>query len=180
VDDALKTIWKHPLGGIIRVDAAAVDAGDGETMDSVLAFCHPRFNRRIVAIKGVAGNKPAIQASKAKGSKLFIVGVDTIIGQILTALSRKHSWRFSNTLDAEWFEQFTSKRRVVKYSKGVQVRTFEGIMGRRAEAIDCVTYALAARQMVRVDLERRAQELQGKPLASAPTRTHSKWMRGEP
>ena len=70
------------------VDAAAVDAGDGETMDAVQAFCSPRYNRRVVAIKGASGNRPQIEASHSKGSKLFIVGVDSIKASLLTRLAR--------------------------------------------------------------------------------------------
>jgi phage terminase large subunit GpA-like protein len=177
VDDALRTSWKHPLGGVIRVDAAAVDAGDGETMDSVQAFCSPRFNRRVVAIKGASGNRPAIEASHSKGSKLFIVGVDGIKARLLTTLARGRSIRFSNTLSAEWFEQLTSERRVLKYSRGQPVRVFERIMGRRAEALDCVVYALAVRNLVKVDLERRGNELRGVAnAANVPTVFRSAWM----
>lgn len=177
VDDALRTTWKHPLGRMIGVDAAAVDAGDGETMDYVQAFCSPRFNRRVVAIKGAGGNRQAIEASHSKGSKLFIVGVDGIKARLLTTLARGRSIRFSNTLSAEWFEQLTSERRVLKYSRGQPVRLFERIMGRRAEALDCVVYALAVRNLVKVDHERRGNDLRG--VASAPkvpTVFKSQWM----
>ena len=177
VDDALKTQWRHPLGRTLGVDAAAVDAGDGETMDYVQAFCSPRFGRRVVAIKGASGNRPAIEASHSKGSKLFIVGVDGIKASLLTRLARGRSIRFSNTLSAEWFEQLTSERRVLKYSRGQPVRFFERILGRRAEALDCVVYALAVRNLVKVDLDRRSNELRG---LSEPPKTpaviHSKWM----
>ncbi|MDP3493002.1 MAG: phage terminase large subunit family protein [Hyphomonadaceae bacterium] len=177
VDDALKTTWRHPLGRTLGVDAAAVDAGDGETMDSVQAFCSPRFNRRVVAIKGASGNRPAIEASHSKGSKLFIVGVDGIKASLLTRLARGRSIRFSNTLSAEWFEQLTSERRVLRYSRGQPVRLYERIMGRRAEALDCVVYALAVRNLVKVDLERRGNELRGVAEAPRiPNVVRSQWM----
>lgn len=177
VDDALKTQWRHPLGRTLGVDAAAVDAGDGETMDYVQAFCSPRFSRRVVAIKGASGNRPAIEASHSKGSKLFIVGVDGIKASLLTRLARGRSIRFSNTLSPEWFEQLTSERRVLRYSRGQPVRLFERIMGRRAEALDCVVYALAVRNLVKVDLERRGNELRGVAEAPRiPTVVRSQWM----
>lgn len=179
VDDALKTTWKHPLGGTIRVDAAAVDSGDGETTDSVLAFCQPRFNRRIVAIKGVSGQRPAIEASKTKGARLFIVGVDSVKSQLLTRLARGNSIRFSNTLTADWFEQLTSERRIVRYTRGQPTRIFERIMGRRAEALDCVVYSIAVRGLVRLDLQRRENELRSIVQAPAmPAVIRSKWMEG--
>jgi len=177
VDDALKTQWRHPLGRTMGVDAAAVDAGDGETMDAVQAFCSPRYNRRVVAIKGASGNRPQIEASHSKGSKLFIVGVDSIKASLLTRLARGRSIRFSNTLSAEWFEQLTSERRVLRYTRGQPVRLFERIMGRRAEALDCVVYALAVRNLVKVDLERRGNALRGVAEApKIPTVVRSRWM----
>jgi phage terminase large subunit GpA-like protein len=182
VDDALKTRWKHPLGGSLGVDAAAVDAGDGETTDAVLAFCRARFSRRVVAIKGVAGfSRPAIEASKTKGSALMLVGVDSVKAQLLTRLARGRSVRFSDTLTADWFEQLTSERRVIRYSRGQPVRQFVRIMGRRAEALDCVTYGLAVRGLVGVDLTRRGNELRGvaSPL-KLPTVIRSKWLEGRP
>ncbi|MGE3583036.1 MAG: phage terminase large subunit family protein [Hyphomonadaceae bacterium] len=181
VDDALRSRWKHPLGGEIGVDAAAVDAGDGETMDYVLQFCRPRFARRVVAIKGAAGNRPAIEASHSKGSKLFIVGVDGLKARLLTQLSKSRTWRFSNSLGAVWFEQLTSERRVLRYSRGQPVRSFERIMGRRAEALDCTIYALAARNLVNLDLTRRENELRqiAKPPQRVSTVIRSKWLEGE-
>jgi phage terminase large subunit GpA-like protein len=181
VDDALKTRWKHPLGGTIGVDAAAVDSGDGETTDAVMAFCRPRFNRRVVAIKGVAGfSRPAIEASHSKGSKLFIVGVDSVKSQLLTRLARGRSIRFSDSLTADWFEQLTSERRVIRYSRGQPVRQFVRIIGRRAEALDCVVYGLAVRGLVGVDLNRRFNELKGVAQAPRmPAVIRSKWLEGE-
>jgi phage terminase large subunit GpA-like protein len=178
-DDALRTRWKHPLGSSIGLDAVACDAGDGETMDAVLAFCAPRYARRVVAIKGASGNRPAIEASHTKGSKLFIVGVDGLKATLLTQLSRGRSWRFSHSLTAEWFEQLTSERRVLKHSRGQPVRVFERIMGRRAEALDCVVYALAARNLVRIDLQRRENDLRQLPSAATQRVYRSTWLRRE-
>jgi phage terminase large subunit GpA-like protein len=46
LDELLKSKWKHPHGGWLRVDAAAIDAGDGDHFDKVIAFCAPRATRR--------------------------------------------------------------------------------------------------------------------------------------
>tara|TARA_R110002126_G_C10489763_1_gene503432 strand:+ start:21765 stop:21938 length:174 start_codon:yes stop_codon:yes gene_type:complete len=54
----LQTRWKHALGGTIGLDAAIADSGDGETVERVYAFCFPRFRRKIMAGKDVAGNRP--------------------------------------------------------------------------------------------------------------------------
>ena len=105
--------------------------------------------------------------------------MDGLKARLLTQLSRGRSWRFSNTLAAEWFEQLTSERRVLRYSRGQPVRTFERIVGRRAEALDCVVYALAVRGLVTVDLTRRFNELREITPAPRMAAVHrSKWMQG--
>jgi phage terminase large subunit GpA-like protein len=177
LDDALKTAWTHPAGGVIRVDAAAVDAGDGETMDRVLAFCRPRFGRRVVAIKGVSGNRPAIVASTTKGSKLFIVGVDGVKGQIAARLSRGRTIRFSSGLEPRFYEELASERLVVRYVRGAPTRQWERIPGRRAECLDATVYGLAVRGLVGVDLNRREAELSsGKPSPTMPSVIKSAWL----
>jgi phage terminase large subunit GpA-like protein len=74
LDGLLRSRWKSPLGGSLRVDAAAIDAGD--LYDTVLAFCQPRLGRKVFAIKGQAGfARPAIARAKLKkGKPLFLVG----------------------------------------------------------------------------------------------------------
>jgi phage terminase large subunit GpA-like protein len=57
--------------------------------------------------------------------------------------------KFSHTLEPEYYDRLASKRRVVRYKRGQPVRRFERIIGRaRAEALDCLVYAFAARAAV--------------------------------
>jgi len=176
LDDLLLTRWQHPNGGKVKVDAAVIDSGDGGTTDVVYSFARPRYARRIVAGKGVAGTRPAIQASGSK-SKLFLVGVDGLKAQILTRLARGQSIRFSHTLEASWFEQLASERRVVRYVRGQPVRRFERKTGMRAEALDCVVYGFAARHLVSADLDRRESELSNdRPIVAAPAVIRSAWL----
>lgn len=175
-DDFLKQRIKHPNGGVSGIDAVAVDSGDGQTMDRVLKFCHARTARRVVAIKGADGNRPAIKAS-SKGSKLFIVGVDGLKAQLAQRLSRGTPVRFSNTLDARFFEELASERRVVRYRKGTPAASWERIPGRRAEALDCVIYGMAVRGLVGVNLDRREGELSSiKASTKKVNLLRSKWL----
>jgi phage terminase large subunit GpA-like protein len=177
LDDALRTHWKHPSGGLLKVDAAAVDAGDGETMDAVTAFCKPRFGRRVVAIKGASGNRPAILASRSKGSRLFIVGVDGLKSQLTSRLSRGRTIRFSQNLEPRFYEEIASERLVVRYVRGAPVRQWERIPGRRAECLDATVYALAVRGLVSLDLDRREAELQSHRIPDPmPVVIKSKWL----
>lgn len=178
LDDLLRTSWPHPKGGVLRLDSAIIDSGDGEWTSSVYSFCRPRYGRKIMAGKGVAGTRPPVTASQAKGVRLFLIGVDGLKSQILTRLSRGRTIRFSDSLETAWYEQLASERRVVRYVRGQPVRRFERKPGMRAEALDCVVYAFAARQLVTANMDRREEEL-STPAALPPVVSpviRSKWM----
>jgi phage terminase large subunit GpA-like protein len=146
VDKLLRQRWQHPLGGTLKVDAAVIDAGDGGHYDAVMAFCNARMSRRILAGKGAGGfARPAIQVTRTKRGRLFIIGVDVLKTQIINRLSRGQTIRFSHTLDATYFEQLASERRVVRMTRGRPMARFERKPGMQAEALDCLTYALAAK-----------------------------------
>ena len=160
VDDLLKRTWTHPNGGSLRVDAAIVDSGSGGHTDAVYGFCRPRTAHRVFAGKGMAGfSRPMAEMSKARALRLVICGVDAIKSQIMNRLQAGTSIRFSSSLTATWFEQLASEKRVIRYTRGQPFRAFVRIPGRRSEALDCLVYAFAARQMVGVNLDRRAEEV---------------------
>jgi phage terminase large subunit GpA-like protein len=93
LDDCLRTVWRHPNGGVLRVDAAAVDSGDGTSTNAVLDFTKPRLSRRIFAIKGVAGwTRPLIKQSQQRNQVLYLIGTDT--GK-LHIMQRLNTLRFS-------------------------------------------------------------------------------------
>ncbi|MFG1290629.1 phage terminase large subunit family protein [Xanthobacter versatilis] len=173
LDALLRTRWKHPLGGSLGIDAAAIDAGDGALMNRVCSFAAPRASRRVVAIKGAAGTRPPIVPSKAQvpGGKLWIVGVDGLKDSLFARLARGASIRFSDQLDAAWFEQLCSERRAVRYRRGQPTVRFERIPGRRAEALDCTVYAIAARYLLSPNWQGREDELRtGAPTAPRQAR----------
>jgi phage terminase large subunit GpA-like protein len=177
LDELLRSQWQHPNGGTLRVEAAAIDAGDGEMMDRVIAFCRPRFGRRVVAVKGASGNRPLIQASQSKGSRLFIVGVDGAKSQITNRLARGRSIRFSADLEPRYFEELASERLVVRYRRGAPHRQWERIPGRRAECLDSTVYAWAVRGIVTLNLDRRAEELSSAAaIPPRPTVIKSAWL----
>lgn len=152
LDELLKTTFKHPLGGTLKLDASIIDSGDGAWTAKVYDFCRSRFARKVLAGKGVGGTRSPLQRSSAKGLPLFLIGVDGLKSQILQRLTRGQTIRFSNRLEADYYDQVTSERAVVRYVKGAPVRRFERIPGRRAEALDCLVYALAARHALTVNL----------------------------
>jgi phage terminase large subunit GpA-like protein len=177
LDDLLKTRWPHPFGGSLAIDAAVIDSGFAT--DSVYRFAFARAGRRVMACKGMSGARPIIAASKSRIStktglhgRLWVVGVDQIKTTLFAKLSRGRSIRFSESLEASWFEQIASERVVVRYSRGQPVRLFERIPGKRAEALDAITYATAARAALgTINFDAREQALRNAaPLPPTPPR----------
>ena len=112
----------------------------------------------------------------AKGKKikdrLALIGVDTFKNIIFDRLQRGRGIRFSRSLEPVYYEQLASERRVVRYSRGQPVRRFERVSSRtRAEALDALVYATAARSAVTVSFERREAEvrMQEPPSGRSPT-----------
>jgi phage terminase large subunit GpA-like protein len=127
LSDMLLQRFPHPLGGTLAIDAAGVDAGDGGMFDTVMRFCAPRAGRRVFATKGVPGfARPAFKVSqtlKIRGSeRLYLLGVDSLKAVIFERLKRGQSIKFSDTLDATYFEQLASERLVTKFSRGARSR----------------------------------------------------------
>lgn len=182
LDTVLATRWQHPHGGRIAVEATVVDSSDGTTMEQVYAFCFPRGRRKILAAKGVGGTRPWLERSRSKvrGGHLWIVGVDGIKNAVVGRLARGASVRFSCDLEPAWFEQLASERIVVRYRSGQPVRLFERIPGRRAEALDCMDYAFAARQVIHANWAAREEQLRNpdpQPERTRRPRTiSSSWM----
>jgi len=172
LDETLRTRWRHPHGGMLRVDAACIDAGDGDHFESVLNFCYPRMNRRIFATKGLPGARPAFAMAKGKkiGDKLGLVGVDGIKNVIFDRLQRARGIRFARSLEPVYYEQLASERRVIRYFRGQPVRRFERVGRARNESLDALVYSFAAREAIRsvVNLDRRESELRGQPIVRRP------------
>ena len=169
---------RHPFGGKLKLDAVAIDSSD--STDTVYGFCFPRAGRRILAIKGVSGSRPSIVPSATKmkgGGRLWIVGVDTIKQTIFNKLASGKGIRFSQSLEPVYYEHLSSERRVVRYTRGQPVRRFERITGKRAEALDALIYAFAARSAAPVQLDQREDELRMPvPPPTPPSVIRSRWM----
>jgi phage terminase large subunit GpA-like protein len=84
-------------------------------------------------------------------------------------------------LPPHYYEMLASERLVTHVEKGKPVRRFERLPGRRAESLDALTYATAARAACAVQLASREDDLRRAPDAPAPKPTptiiESEWMR---
>lgn len=178
LDVALKRQFRHPLAGaMLRYDAALVDSSDGNTMQAVYDFCRGRSGARVFACKGDGGFKrPVVQFSQQKTVRLQIVGVDTVKLRIADKVKAR-LFRFGDALTPAWFEQFTCERLQLRYSRGVPVREWHRLGGRRAEAWDCCVYAVAAWHVANVNGDRRGEELRSLAAPSRPAAViRSKWL----
>lgn len=177
LDSLLREQWQHPHGGVLRIDAAVIDSGDGGHSDIVHAFTRPRFGRRIVSGKGVAGfSRPFLQKSGSTGH-LWLVGSDAVKSQLFARVSRNAGIHFAETLEPVFFEQFASEHRVVRYVRGKPQARFERIPGKRAETLDCCVYGWAARSLIGMNVDRRAEELSSAAAPSPrPTVIKSAWL----
>ena len=186
IDAITKQRWRHPLGGEIGIDAVAIDSSSGSHMSYVYEFVKPRLRRKIVAIKGDGGRRPFILRSKTmKKDPLWIVGVDSIKDTILNRIQHGKIFRFSKDLPEVWYEQFTGEQSVIKMDRGRPVRKWLPVSGRRNEALDCVVYAMAAKELVTINWQERRDKLSdGQPLTraandndrQAPRKAKSTWL----
>jgi len=166
---------------MLKIDAAAVDAGDGGMMDTVTAFCTPRLGKRVFATKGAPGfSRATIIRSKSGKRPLWIVGVDGIKTRLFDRLAKGNSIRFSNSLAAEYFEQLSSERRVVRIVRGKPTMRFERKPGFVAEGLDATVYAAAAKAALSLNFDVREDELRTPPPSvpkpPMPTVIRSEWM----
>jgi phage terminase large subunit GpA-like protein len=172
LDELLRSRFKHPYGGMLGIDATIVDSS--AYTEAAYAFCFPRLNRRIWAGKGMAGTRPALAVAKLKaksqhGGRLFLCGVDTIKSTIFNRLQHGRSIRFSKSLEATYYEQLASEKKIVRYVTGRPVRRFERVSHRaRAEALDCLVYSFAARRGLTIALDAREDALRRADATSPP------------
>lgn len=156
LDEVLARDFPHELGGRIRIAAACVDAGDGQTTGYVLDYCRARTRRRVLAIKGQsqAGKPPIGRPTKVDvnirgmplpgSAMLWPVGSDTVKGWLMGRIREVGMIHFPADLTDAFYEQLTAERLVTKFSKGVAKREWVKANGARNEALDATVYAYAA------------------------------------
>ena len=167
LDDYLNQDFWHESGLRMRISATCIDTG-GHKTDMVYAFCKPRFARRVFAIKGVGGQgRPLVSKptrNNAAGIRLFSVGVDTgkelIYSRLRVTEPGPGYCHFPAGRDVAFFAQLTAEKLVTRYYTGQAVRKWEPKnKHQRNEALDCRNYAIAALEILGVNLDRLAKKL---------------------
>jgi phage terminase large subunit GpA-like protein len=174
LDELLRARFPHPFGASIGIAATIVDSGFAT--ERAYEFCGPRLRLRCFAGKGIPGTArtPVVISKTRAGNerriRLALVGVDVVKGQVFSRLEPGRSVRFSNTLTADYFEQLSSERRVVTMVRGQPKACFEKKSRHaRAETLDCLVYAFAARGLLRVSMEQVEGALRN-PASDRPAR----------
>jgi len=174
LDQLIFSVYPSLKGFPIRVSAASIDSGDGNTNDAVYHYVRSRKGRgvRVMAIKGDQMLEKEIVSTPKKvdlnnntkasrfGLQVFMVGTnrakDLFSNRLkLTGLGagRIHYYK---TVRSDYFEQITSEvkapHRTLRGKLAWQKRS-----GIRNEALDCEVYALHASRVLRVHLKKGAE-----------------------
>ena len=137
-----------------RIFAACVDSGDGYTTQAVYRACAPLERRRVVAVKGVGGDKVPLISPPSRipqyHAPLYKLGVDRIKRIIYDRLAIGTAGpgyiHIPSELSDEFWAQLTSESPETHVERGKQVTRW--VQHRvRNEALDCAVYALAAYEL---------------------------------
>ncbi len=152
-DKILTEQYENEAGISLPVKAACVDANF--STQAVVTFCGQRFNRRVWACRGMAGQRPIWPhkpgKSKYNNQPLFTLGVDAAKSVIYARLkvdkpgpSYCH-FPLREEYDRDHFEQLTAEVCVTVYDKALPRNVWKKKnAGARNEALDCRGYAYAA------------------------------------
>lgn len=176
-------------GRKLGISATCIDSGGHRTTETY-AFCAPRINQRVFAIKGVAGEgKPIVSASTVKKwgnqhqkCKLFLIGVDgakrIIHARMQIEEPGEGYMHLPDTLDEEYYLQLASEELRTKQVGGRDVFYWHKTRVRN-EALDCRVYAFAAMRLLHPSWQHILQNREPKPQepelpALAPARRRYK------
>lgn len=131
--------------------AACVDSGDGYSTQAVYIFCAPLEKRRVVAVKGVGGDRipmiPPPTKTTTLRSPLYRLGVDRIKQVIYDRINIRTVGpgyvHIPESLSGEYWAQLTAEYPETVIERGKTVTKWRKSRERN-EALDCAVYALAA------------------------------------
>jgi phage terminase large subunit GpA-like protein len=138
----------HASGLPMRIVAACIDCGFKDA--TVLGFTRDRYNRRVYATKGRAGESPIWPRtpSRKNHTPFFMVGVDAAKTAIYDRLKIQKPGagycHFPLGRDLEYFEQLTAEKKYTRYHNGFPKQEWKKPANARNEALDARNYAYAA------------------------------------
>jgi len=166
LDFILSQTFTHPTKGDMIIRSTCIDSG-GHYTQQVYNYVKLRSGRRIFAIKGVGGEGKPIIGRPSKNNigkiNLFPVGTDTAKELLFARLKINEAGpgycHFPLEREEEYFKMLTAEKKVLRYFKGRPKR--EWIKTRqRNEALDCRVYAMAALQVMGINIEAVSKQQQ--------------------
>jgi terminase, large subunit len=163
LDDYLLTAFPHAAGGMLQIEASAIDTG-GHYTHQAYNFCRQRVRRKVFAVKGDSQQGKPVKGRSStqdvnwrgkvikRGVKLWLVGTDTakdlLHGRLQIAHPGAGYIHFSKELPSTFYQQLTAEHRILaKTQSGDQYRWVKP-SGRRNEVLDCTVYAMFCAQQL--------------------------------
>ena len=159
LDDFLLNFYMTVDNRRLTIKATCIDSG--HMTDQVYAYTKGKSMRGIFAVKGASSaGKPIVSAKSLQGANkttLYTIGVDTAKDFIHARVTDEQTCliHFPNTIDEEYFQQFTAERKVTKLRNGVPILVWVRTR-KRNEALDTFVYALAAAHILRPNFKKLA------------------------
>jgi phage terminase large subunit GpA-like protein len=142
--------YLHASGLPMRIVAACIDCGFKDA--TVLRFTRDRYNRRVYATKGRAGESPIWprKPSRKNQTPFFMIGVDAAKTAIYDRLKIRDAGpgycHFPIGRDLEYFEQLTAEKKFTRYHHGFPKQEWRKPASARNEGLDARVLAYAALQ----------------------------------
>jgi phage terminase large subunit GpA-like protein len=140
--------YLHASGLPMRIVAMCIDCGFKDA--TVLRFTRDRYNRRVYATKGRAGESSIWprKPSRKNQTAFFMIGVDAAKAAIYDRLKIGKPGpgycHFPIGRDLEFFEQLTAEKKFTRYHNGFPKPEWRKPANARNEALDARNYAYAA------------------------------------
>lgn len=148
LESLLLSEYLHASGLPMRVVAACIDCGFKDA--TVLRFTRDRYNRRVYATKGRAGESPIWprRPSRKNQTPFFMIGVDAaktaLYDRLKIANPGSGYCHFPIGRELEYFEQLTAEKKFTRYHNGFPKQEWRKPANARNEALDARNYAYAA------------------------------------
>lgn len=177
LDAIIDRTYYFQNGNGLKISVTFVDSG-GHYTQFVYAACRERFHKKVFAIKGSnihsapyvkPPSKVPIRQNKRVTCWLYNIGVDAGKADIMNNLRVQepgpkycHFPIGNRGYDHEYFNGLLSERMVHEWTSRGKVWKWVRIQGHaHNEALDCRNYAMAARQIMTVDLDGIERQLKG-------------------
>jgi phage terminase large subunit GpA-like protein len=142
--------YLHASGLPMRIVATCIDCGFKDA--TVLRFTRDRYNRRVYATKGRAGESPIWprKPSRKNQTPFFMIGVDAAKTAIYDRLKIRDAGpgycHFPMGRELEYFEQLTAEKKFTLYHHGFPKQEWRKPSSARNEGLDTRVLAYAALQ----------------------------------